>query len=313
LPGNYFAGELIFLQDILETWIGLSWSNKITDNVGIGITQYVAVRRQRQRFHSISQMVNSQNEGSAALNYNDFYFSDYRLLWKLGLALEEDPFTFGITITTPSLNLFGNGWISYNSSLIEVDSTGTGNATSFLSNDYQDALNPVYKNPLSIAGGLSYKLNSTSLHLSAEWFAPLSSYEVLNSAPFLEQSSGDTVLNKYELESNSILNFGIGVQHSFNRYLAIYGGFRTDFSSKTQDAKQKISINGYDVMHFTLGASFTMGSFDFILGTGYSFGNEKAKQLVDFGEGNVLSNTNLDENDVKYQRLKFIVGFSFNL
>ena len=55
VPGVAAANDAFLVQNISETWVGLSWAGKIADSIALGGTWYVAPMSQRQRAQTIRQ------------------------------------------------------------------------------------------------------------------------------------------------------------------------------------------------------------------------------------------------------------------
>jgi len=60
-----------------------------------------------------------------------------------------------------------------------VDTT-TGDPIDILASDRQEGLPVNYRSPFSISAGIEYRISDeTIVHFAAEWFAPLSTYVVI--------------------------------------------------------------------------------------------------------------------------------------
>ena len=88
---------------------------------------------------------------------DEYDFWHVRLLAKIGLAVDKGNLTYGFTLTTPGLGLFGSGKVltSETYSGLDLDDDGTTDPA-YLSSNYQESLPATWKSPLSIAGGLSF-------------------------------------------------------------------------------------------------------------------------------------------------------------
>ena len=55
------------------------------------------------------------------------------------------------------------------------------------------------------------------MHLSAEWFAAVDKFDVLDTEPFVGQSSGNTMRNDVIHEMAQVLNFAIGFEQKLGK------------------------------------------------------------------------------------------------
>jgi hypothetical protein len=300
------SGEILLNLRLTEPWIGITWAYPFNDKIGFGVTQYIAIRSHRGRFQTTLQV--DDTLGQTALNLlRDFRYYNVRLLWKVGLIYQLDNLTLGLTVTTPSLNLFGSGRLYLNSSLTD----NSGLFESDLDAFYQDDLSTTYKSPLSIAVGASYSFETTRVYFTSEWFNKFEQFNIFN-AEGLSYKFGDKVIPvQLTHQLNSVINFGVGIQHRFNPDLGTYFGFNTDFSAVQDDSTSNIAIATWDIYHFTIGASFTLYEIDLNIGVGYGFSNRVVSEILNIGNAEPInSDANIPSTEAKYQRFKLILGLS---
>jgi hypothetical protein len=304
------ANDGVAFQDNVETWIGFSWGFKINDKVGIGISQYVSIRSNRQRLQIINQVLEDSQNALTQIIFSDTYFNNFKILWKGGIFFDHRPLSYGFTVTTPSLNLFNyTGESSINIS--QINSIGE---EQFIAANDEDGLTSVYKTPFSIAFGAAYYLEKTTFYFSAEWFAKLSQYDVLNSQPVIVVPTGEIIPNNNKLSRRSILNFGIGVNHKLGKDFSLYGSIFTNNSSSDRDNFSKYSIGTYNIFHLLSGVSFKYSVIKLILGLGYAFGNSEMGNLTDIIIPSSGTSTNARrEADVSYRGYKIVFAFSIKI
>jgi hypothetical protein len=291
---------------LTEPWIGISWAYPLNENLGFGITQYIAIRSHRGRLQTTQQV--SDTSGQSALNLlRDFSYYNVRLLWKVGLIYKLDRLNLGLTVTTPSINLFGSGRLYLNSSLTD----NTGNFESDLDAFYQDDLNTFYSSPFSIAVGASYTFESSRIYFTSEWFHALNQFNIFDAKGLSYEFGGQVIPVQLTHVLNSVINFGVGIQYRFGTDLGTYFGFNTDFSAVRSDSTSNIAIGTWDIFHFTIGASFRLYKIDFNLGLGYGFSNTVFSEVLNINK-TILSDSNspVSSTEAKYQRFKLILGLS---
>jgi hypothetical protein len=304
------ANDGVAFQDNNETWIGFSWGFKINEKVGIGISQYVALRSNRQRLQIINQVLEDSQTAATQIIFSDIYFNNFKILWKAGIFFDHRPLSFGFTVTTPSVNLFNyTGESSINIS--QINSTGE---EQFIAANDEDGLTSVYKTPFSIAFGAAYYFGKTSFYFSAEWFAKISQYDVLNTEPVIVIPTGEIIPNNNTLSRRSVFNFGVGVKHKLGKDFSLYGSIFTNNSASDPDQISKYSLSSYNILHLLGGVSFKYSVIDLILGLGYAFGNSNMESLIDIIAPSYKTSTNAGKvSDVSYRGYKIVFAFSIKI
>lgn len=310
---NNFVGDVRLNVKLSEVWWGLTWARKLSHNMGFGVSQYVAVRSHRGRYEALVQGLNIDGSAVLAIDDEEYRYRDWRTLWRFGLGLDFNNLTLGLSLTTPSLHLAGHGRAGVNQTVIGKDVNGDGAAETFLANDLQDNVSSEFKTPISVGFGASYKYRRMRMHLSAEWFAAVDKFDVLDTEPFVSQSSGDTLRNDVIHAMAEVINFGIGIEQQLGKRTWVFASFSTDFSGDDSDSQSNLTLTNYDIYHIKIGTSFQSGRSEFTLGIGYAFGDsdiERLGEIAGTGDDNpIMTTANL--SSVEYQQIELILGFSF--
>jgi hypothetical protein len=307
-PGNAFVGDEYLINqgkiDVLlsEVTVGFGYSKKIADNVGIGFSLLGAYRDQTKiRYESYVAYDTTNQRAATSDVYVDIDYWAVRFSGKFGISAEWDDLKLGATITTPSFAIKkasgGTDQASLTSNNVLVDSTGA--PIDILASDRQEGLPVHYKSPFSISAGIEYKISEETLvHFAAEWFAPLSTYVVL------QPESGDFVLNNpatikpmdsaerlrvYD-SMKSVFNIGVAVEHKMNDKITGYAAIRTDFSNANYEDINGLAIGftDFNIYHFTAGASTNLDDTTIGVGFEYSHGERSDfPQLFNFPTGSV--------------------------
>ena len=308
-----FAGEFIGYQYVGEDWGGVTWAASRGERTRVGISTFIAYRSQRRRYQTIGQVVPDTGLPATTIILGEERFWNVRLLWKVGITTNIKRLVLGLTVTTPSVSLFGSGSSFVNASSFGLDLDGDDTPDYELAANFQEDIPAYYRTPISIALGTSYGYNTTTVHLTVEWFNRVKKFDAMVIEDFVAQSTGDTISIDYSHELDQVFNIGIGVDYKFNEDVSVYGGFTTDFSAYISGSETKLAITSWDIYHLTAGSTFTFYDINFTLGLGYSFGNDIVESIVDFSIANMddqlLGEPGTDE--VKYRRLKFMFGVSF--
>jgi hypothetical protein len=311
--GNiWFSGEAFRKAKTNEYWYGLTLSRRIRENIGFGISPYVVHRSMSSRIQAAAQGLTSASEFGQAYGVDEFDFWNVRLLAKIGLAIDQGNLTYGITLTTPGLDILGSGSVYQTASVSGIDQDVDGTVDPpFLAANYQEDLSSSWQSPLSLAVGAAWKPAATGIYLTMEWFNSLSPRKALDPDDYISQSDGTTRTYDLFYGAQSLVNFGVAFDHEFHHRFALYGAFRSDFSSLPPEAEDTMQLASWDLWHISSGASFTFMSMEFTAGLQYSFGNGENDRFLNFNtedHGDVVGS--FGTHEITYRRLKALIGFN---
>ncbi len=309
-PGT---SEYYIDQDLSETWIGITWARRLREEMGFGITPYMAVRSNRVRHQRLAGAMDEGGE-AAALAVVDYYqYTHYRLLFKAGLTWKSPTWTAGLTITTPSLGLgfLSGGEAEYTRTVVGVDLDADGSADNVVAEGQSGDVDSDYRSPLSIAVGFSIPIDANTIHVSAEWFNGVDRYSVLEGAR-IGGDHGLTLEQRLQQELRSIVNIGVGFERVLRQDLNVFGAFTSDLSALPDDLPAG-QLSGWNLYHVTGGAAFNFRGLDLTGGLVYSFGGKDAYPLVDSPTWQPARSFQRTEFEVAYWRLKYVIGFAFNI
>jgi hypothetical protein len=295
--GNTFEGvEYLINQgklDVLlsEVTVGFGYSKKIADNVGIGVSILGAYRDQTKiRYESYTAFDSTYGRSATSNLYVDIDYWAVRFSAKFGISAEWEKLKLGATITTPSIAMkvasggTDGASVTSNNVLVLVDSaSGEVIPVDIVASDRQEGLPVDYRSPVSIAAGIEYKVtDETLVHLAMEWFAPISTYAVmqpeggnfvLNDPAQVKPFDSADLLKVYD-SMKGVFNVGIAVEHKLNDKLTGYAAIRTDISNANFEAIQGLYIGytDFNIYHYTFGGSITLDDTFVSLGFEYSHG-----------------------------------------
>lgn len=275
-PGveDYYV-EARLEQDLDETWVGATWSRKLGERVGIGVSPYVAVRSQRTRGQVIAQALGSDSVGAVTTTIRGFQYSNYRLLAKAGISFEFKKTNIGFTLTTPGVKLMGSGEAGIDRLRLGQDVNGDAVPDNIYAVSLQQDIPSEWKSPVSIGAGATIPLGRSTLYLSGEWFDKVDPFDVLDVTPVIDQVSGQPVSFQVVQEAKSVTNGGIGLEHHFGPKFTGYVSFSTDYSTAVE-GKVDTAISSWDIYLVTAGTTFLVGKSEFTVGAGYAFGENEA-------------------------------------
>lgn len=305
-PGGLSVTESFLDQSVSEHWAGLTVSVPLSDNLGVGATLYGVYRGQRSRVELSADAVSGAGSGLSVSGVQDFNYYHTRLLGKLGLAYEVRRVKLGLSVTTPGAGLFGSGDAGFKLSLFGVDADGDGAADPpVVEAGLAENLPADYRSSWAIGGGASWTEGSTQIHVSAEWFAPVDHFAVL------QVTEDDGVGAPLGQELAGVFNAGIGYEHNLDNDVALYGAFRTDFSASVGDPRANASVSEWDVYHLSAGVAFSVGSNRFTLGATGSFGSNTRPIEGPIPPEEVPGSGLETPIDTRYLRFVFLLGFLF--
>jgi len=295
--GNMFEGDEYLINqgkiDMLlsEVSVGFGYSRKIADNVGIGFSLIGAYRDQTKIRYESYAAFDSANQRSATSDlYVDVDYWAVRFSGKFGISAEWEKLKLGATITTPSIAMkvasggTDGASVTSNNVLVLIDST-TSQVTpvDVVASDRQEGLPVNYRSPFSIAAGIEYAItDETLVHLAMEWFAPLSTYTVIQpesqnfilNYPVIFKPLDSAELLRVHDSMRSVFNVGLAVEHKLNDKLTGYAAIRTDISNANYEDIRGLAVGytDFNIYHFTLGGSVTVDDTFLSLGFEYSHG-----------------------------------------
>jgi len=281
-----FVGAYDYVNQLDEQWLGIGAGYALSDKLGIGATLFGTYRGQSYQLTNYVREVNYMDPNyvfGTETNDEAVKYYSVRLLAKFGLSYTSDKWKYGLTVTTPSVGLYGNGSVQRENSNIVVSEISTDMKDNFLIMDRKADVNARYKHPLSMAFGIDYQSSKTRLAISAEYFSRINTYKIMEpeAEPFIYPTSYldsanfkpliDSYLNVENI-ARPVLNAAIGFSHVFFKQLTLLLGFSTDFSSYTSDGKDELmhGFGGWNIYHFSSGVSYHRQKHTITLGLSYA-------------------------------------------
>jgi hypothetical protein len=310
-PGKEdFAGGISLQRDFNEVWGGLTYSSKLNEVVGLGLTWYMAYRSQRSSNETIIQVLPSAGDIASYTELRNYRYNNLRSLLKFGIGINFRPLTLGVTITTPSINILGSGSVGTHFFLNGIDRDGDGNNDNEFDSNFQDEIDSEYKSSWAVGFGGGYKIGKFKFHVSAEWYDALEKFFVMDTEPFVSQGSGETLTNDLIHELKSVTNYGIGIDFFSSESLIISGSFVTDFSARIPGTESNLTVSTWNIYHLSGGTTFRLGNSEFTVGLEYAFGSREIDQQIDItNPGNDEDPDIVKQSEVTIQRIKLLVGF----
>jgi hypothetical protein len=251
----------------------------------------------------------------------DYY--NVRYAAKLGINYQKDNFSAGLTITTPSIGLFGSGTIS--ADILATNLLYKGARTTLLANDRQEKIKSTYKSPLSIVAGVNWSKRRSAFGIAAQYYAGVGIYDMLRAQPsaFVRPASLNTSLGSEEFVrlkegAKAVFNVAVGYEYALKPDVLLSASFRTNQSYYDADLNKSIGIKSditsWDIYHLTAGSTFTRGRSKMSVGLLYSTGtNKSSEQSGNFenpSEDNYLQGSTTITK-ATYSSFGLILGYTF--
>ncbi len=286
--GGAFRIDLDFNREISEKWRGIGIAYNLSDNVGIGLSQF-SVWHSQKFFSSIVNEIQLRNvldqlDQFSRIENNYRFNLNSAFITKLGFSYKTEKICFGLTYTSP---LYGtiNKSASYN---FEDQITDSINEISVSSSNRNNTSEVTYRSPHSFGLGIDIHREATSISFSSEYFLAIDEYRIIDDLDdrFSGIATSPTeTLFRVETESEAVLNFAIGLQREISESTSLVLGFRSDLSHNNS-----VSVNNTpdyhgvvgNIYHISGGSLININNNQFSCGFDIGFGSKKeGAQLVD--------------------------------
>jgi hypothetical protein len=308
-----FLGSWESLSEVTETWVGMTWSHNVSPRVAVGVTTFGTYVGRQRRIEIGVGVVPTTFDPASLVEFREYRFGSYGLLWKAGLAVDFTPFLFGLSLTTPQINPFGSGTIRYEELLGAPEFTGIEpEVTVFRETD----LPLTNRTPLAIGAGVTWAGERGSVHLSGEWYSSVSQYEVMGVDSIRSQTSGE--VREYHVMDglSSVFNYGIGAEWALTNSIFAYGSFARDASAAPDELfepfqfQERVSNSHFqgDSHHFGSGVTFEASWIDITLG--FSIGSSDQEIPNPLAGTGPIPNPPFESEtlSVKQRRWRFLFG-----
>lgn len=294
-PGpEAYIGQFSEINQVSELSGAVSAGYKLTNKLHIGATLEVPVRKQSLDLDYSGRALLNLPPNSTLLfaplaNAEYIYRIDYTqvsLKPKIGLAYGSGRHHAGLLVTLPMMKLHSRGTLMSDQIISNIRTDPAIEPITVLANTRQEKLPTDYRNPLSVAAGYSYDYGRGTIYLSAEYFAPLSEYNILTPRndyfirPDSTNNAATQGLLKFKDARKAIVNVAAGVSFPLKPGVQGYVSVRTDFSYA--DEKSFADDNGYtaystnfNLVHAQIGANIRRPKFSFRPGLMLSYGTTR--------------------------------------
>ncbi len=326
-PGNEnYTGQAQVKTKANETLAGLGLGYRLSNNWSIGLTNQITIRSVEYTNVVLSRFyLNNQDLNLVSSNiWKSTKYNHWRYAAKIGLAYTKGNWDVGLTLTTPSLTLYGKGNVS--SDITANDILFNGVRRDIYANDSQEKLKTNFKAPLKIGSGINYRKGKSVIGISGEYCGAVEVYDVITAKPGafvrppeLAPNFGSENYLRVKSAAKSVLNLAIGYEYKLKETMSLMFGLRTDNSWYDSTIRKetgiKPEITTWDIYHFSGGVSIVKGrstiSLGLLLGVGGDDNYAQGNNLGQPSEGNFLQGLTTITK-ANYSSFGALVGFTFN-
>ena len=302
-PGKEsFAGGINLERKFNDVWGGITFSSKLNNVIGVGLTGYIAYRSHKASSITILEALLSTGQIASYSEINNYSFTNCRALLKGGIGINLNPLTLGLTVTSPGLNLFGSGSVGTHLFASGVDSTR-------FNSNYQDDINSKFNSSWALGIGGAYRLGNFKIHLSSEWYDAINKYNILDTEHYISQSSGEMLTNDLSHEAKSIINYGLGLDYFANDSLIFSMSFTKDQSAYVANTTTNLApSSAWDLIHIAAGSTFPLWKTEITVGIVYSTGAQTLNNSINISPDSEDESINR-QSEFKYSQIKVLLGF----
>ena len=314
-----YLGTWESLSKITESWVGLTWSHIVSSRVAVGVTTFGTYLGRQRRFERGIGVVPADGDPASLVEFREYRFDSYGLLWKAGLAVDLSPFRFGLSLTTPQLTPFGGGSIRYEELLGAPEVTGIEPELDPEVTVFREEGLPIKsRTPLAIGAGVTWEGQRGSVHLSGEWYSSVSQYEIMGVDSVRSQTSGEIKEYRVMDELASVFNFGIGAEWRLTSSVFAYGSVARDASAAPKEVfepfrfEDKVSNSHYQSDNLHIGSGLTYEASWIDLTVGFSFATTKQEIPNPLRSTDPIPAPPVESEklELRQRRWRFLVGIS---
>jgi hypothetical protein len=326
-PGTEeFIGQASIDTRLSELVIGVGGGYRLNDKWSVGLSNLFYIRSLSFNRSTYSRFFLNET-GSPLVSTSFVRNADYfnvRYAAKLGVNYQDQNFSAGLTVTTPSLGLFGSGTIA--ADVIGNNIKYKGARTSLLANDRQEKLKSTYKSPLAVTAGINWTIHRSSFGIAVQYYGSTAIYDVLKAKPsaFIRPADLNTSLGgsdeflRLKEAAKSVFNFAIGYEYLLKPDVILSASLRTDQSYFDKAVNKSVGLKSavatWGIYHFSAGSTFTRGRSKMSVGLLYSKGSDDSREqngnLENPNEGNFLQGSTTITK-ATYSSIGLLLGYTF--
>ncbi|NPD44544.1 hypothetical protein [Lentimicrobium sp. S6] len=320
-----------------DYWGSFGWSTRLNEKWSIGCSINVSVQSLnyfRSATANITPVDNNPITDSIPRvssnwqSYEKLKAYNWRLIGKLGILYKAKNWSSGLSLTLPSIRLFGDADVNKTVSQSNIFHDGQF-IDDFYHNEYPQYVYFKMQDPLSLSVGLRFSptKSRSEYYFTMEYFMAIKEYQSIDpSRKTSDKSTLGSDFSAYNFGNRQIINFAVGYKLFLKENLGFLAGFRTDFNPYIQGYNPKFwESNGFenlnvDLFHLTGGVNFKYHKAAFVVGLQHSYGfKQNQTEFINFSEpvaynqDTKLALQGSRKNNMKYSYSSLGFYFSFSV
>lgn len=295
----------------------MAWSYPINERFSVGITTNASILDVGKGSNFALQALSQAKEVASYQFAREVSYKHYGLIWKAGMASTFRKIAWGLTLTTPVIDINGKGDYTYDKIITGIDSISA--YTDEYTTNRQSGIGVNRRTPLSVGLGATVPIKRIRIHFSTEWFSDVKNYTILEANDHVSQSTGDTIRFRLTDRFDDVLNVGLGTEFYIKDEISFYASLCTDFSAIPENligfsSNQPTVANSTftaNLFHFAAGFVLNVATVDLTLGATITGGKQGIARPVNFpieGEDDIFDTTKTAT--LEWDRLRFVFSIS---
>lgn len=311
---------------VQETMVALGVSKKMNPHLGFGLSLLNTLRSTEFSYRFSAKTLTNQEEPILISRIQNEYvrYTSLRTAIKTGLTYQGKTHGFGITLTSPGLNLSGKGTVAEDLTVVNIRSSADSPRYSAFASDRQEKLKANYKSPWQIAIGGHQVIKRSVISINLTHFGGIKTYRIISAEPNvlirpdlpLDITSSDFL--NVETVMKPVTNVAVGYENRLSEKLQLMGSFRTDFSyfdeSPLSGDQLTTEISQWDIVHFSFGGVIHKNQSTITLGVTGSFGSTSEyveDSTVSTSDPSPTLESALTITQANYTNFGILIGYSF--
>ncbi|MCK5782739.1 MAG: hypothetical protein KAH10_09135 [Flavobacteriales bacterium] len=313
-----------YFDDINETWVGVGAGYLLSEKWSVGLSMFFAYKYENS-FETIENSVYDKDDNLVAESRfnSDFRMTQLGMIFKIGLAYEDDYISWGGAITSSNIpTLIFDG-----ASIQRLESVSLPGENHHKYNIYNDWADSWFRTPWEFDTGVQFLLGKGIISGRVTYFTAISPYSItkFDNEAVVTGNSKISLFpdkNKVMYSSRSFINFALGFERELDDNITMLTGFKVDrnaFDAKKLDrSKYWVPTKSYwNLYTATLGFDYvTNRDNNLIFGISYRFTNRKGDtqmvNLTDPNPNNYLLGTPDNSAQTNINGLALILGYTYN-
>ena len=324
-PGEEkYSSTYKYYDEIIETWVGMGAGYLLNPNWSVGLSIFLSYRSEVNQEH-IENVVFDNNDNIVAntIFLNELNFGQLAMIYKAGVAYEDEYINWGATITTSGVRI----GLFTGTMLHRTESTMMPGEEDHYYSIYNDWTNAWYKHPWEFDTGIQFSLGGGLFNTRVSYFSQIRTYTVaeFDNEAIISSNTGSPVYpnkNKVKYATKPVFNFGFGYEKRISKNIELLTGFKVDrnvFDSKelNRDDYWVTTKSYWNLYTASIGADYkTERNNNIIFGVSYRFNNRRNDtQIVNITDPNInnyLIGQKTNTADTNINGFSLVVGYTFN-